>query len=61
MVLKDFYIQDGKIVHPVNEMNIAGNMNNFWFNLVETGNDFLENESLRIPSLMFENIDLSGI
>lgn len=59
--IEGFFIQDGKKVHPVNEMNITGNMNNFWFNLAETGNDFLENESLRIPSLMFENIDLSGI
>jgi PmbA protein len=56
-----FLIKDGQIVHPVNEMNISGNMNNFWFNLVELGNDPDENQSLRIPSLTFENVDLSGI
>lgn len=56
-----FLIEDGKIGHPVNEMNISGNMNKFWFNLTEVGNDLLENSSLRIPSLMFENVDLSGI
>jgi PmbA protein len=56
-----FLIVDGKIDHPVNEMNISGNMNKFWFNLVELGNDFQENSSLRIPSLMFDNVDLSGI
>jgi len=59
--IEGFYIENGIIIHPLNEMNIAGNMNQFWFNLVETGNDFLENESVRIPSLMFENIDLSGL
>jgi PmbA protein len=59
--IEGFFIQDGKIVHPVNEMNITGNMNTFWFNLAELGNDTLENESLRIPSLLFENVDLSGI
>lgn len=59
--IEGFYIQDGKIVHPVNEMNISGNMGTFWFSLVELGNDILENESIRIPSLSFENVDLSGI
>lgn len=56
-----FFIQDGKLIHPVNEMNISGNMNQFWFSLAELGNDINENQSLRIPSLMFENADLSGI
>jgi PmbA protein len=59
--IEGFFIQDGKIVHPVNEMNITGNMNQFWFNLAEVGNDVNENSSIKIPSLMFENIDLSGI
>lgn len=59
--IEGFLIRDGKIVHPVNEMNITGNMNTFWFNLTELGNDIRENESLRIPSLLFEKVDLSGI
>ena len=59
--IEGFFIQDGKIIHPVNEMNITGNMNQFWFSLAELGNDIRENESLRIPSLLFENVDLSGI
>jgi predicted Zn-dependent protease len=42
-------------------MNITGNMNQFWFSLAELGNDIRENESQRIPSLLFENVDLSGI
>jgi PmbA protein len=59
--IEGFFIQDGKIIHPVNEMNITGNMNQFWFNLIELGNDIRENETNRIPSLMFEKVDLSGI
>ena len=59
--IEGFYIENGKIIHPLNEMNIAGNMNQFWFNLVEMGNDVLENESVRIPSMMFEKVDLSGL
>jgi PmbA protein len=56
-----FYIENGKIVHPVNEMNITGNMNQFWFSLAELGNDVLEGDSFKTPSMLFENADLSGI
>jgi PmbA protein len=59
--IEGYLIQDGLIVHPVNEMNISGNMKEFWFNLVELGNDPHEGSSNMIPSLMFENVGLSGI
>jgi PmbA protein len=59
--IEGFYIENGKIVHPVNEMNITGNMNEIWFRLAEAGNDIIENSSFKIPSLMFDNIDFSGI
>ena len=59
--IEGFLVENGKIIHPVNEMNIAGNMNQFWFNLKELGNDALENQSIRIPSLLLENVDLSGL
>ncbi|HOW08908.1 MAG TPA: TldD/PmbA family protein [Bacteroidales bacterium] len=58
--IEGFYIENGGLVHPVNEMNITGNMNSFWLNLADLGNDFREGDSLRIPSLLFDNIDLSG-
>jgi PmbA protein len=59
--IEGYFIQDGKIVHPVNEMNITGNMNNFLFSLAEAGNDINENSTIKIPSMRFENVDLSGI
>jgi PmbA protein len=59
--IEGFFIENGKIVHPVNEMNISGNMNQFWFNLVELGNDVLENDAFKTPSMMFKDIDFSGI
>jgi PmbA protein len=58
--IEGFLIKDGKIVHPVNEMNISGNMNQFWFNLAELGNDILDNQSFKSPSMLFDNVDLSG-
>jgi PmbA protein len=59
--IEGFLIENGSIVHPVNEMNITGNMTTFWFNLTETGNDVLPNQSLKTPSLMFKDVELSGL
>jgi PmbA protein len=59
--IEGFYVENGKIVHPVNEMNITGNMNDIWFRLAEAGNDIIESSSFKIPSLLFDKIDFSGI
>ena len=59
--IEGFYIENGNIVHPVNEMNISGNMTSFWFNLKEMGSDIREDDSIRIPSMRFEGVQLSGI
>lgn len=59
--IEGFYIENGSIVHPVNEMNIAGNMTQFWFNLKEMGSDVREDDSIRIPSIRLEGVQLSGI
>ncbi|MGQ9620256.1 MAG: TldD/PmbA family protein [Bacteroidales bacterium] len=59
--IEGFYIENGKIIHPVNEMNITGNMNDLWFRLVEAGNDYLEGRSVKVPSLLIDNVDFSGI
>ena len=56
-----FLIEKGKIVKPVSEMNITGNMKQLWMNLTEVGNDVYKNSSWRMPSLMFKDIDFSGI
>jgi PmbA protein len=59
--IEGYLIENGSIVHPINEMNISGNMNQLWFNLVEAGNDIVDGSSFMIPTLMFEGIDFSGI
>ncbi len=55
-----FLIENGKIVQPVSEMNITGNMKRLWNNLVETGSDVYDKSSWIMPSLMFKDIDFSG-
>jgi PmbA protein len=59
--IEGFLIKDGEIIHPVNEMNISGNMKDFWNTLSETGNDpYLQSSNLT-PSMLFEDADISGI
>lgn len=53
-------IENGKLVQPVNEMNISGNAKEFWKKLLETGNDVYEYSSWRRPSMLFDDISFSG-
>ncbi|MCU0461348.1 MAG: TldD/PmbA family protein [Bacteroidales bacterium] len=59
--IEGYLVENGSIIHPVNEMNITGNMTQIWNNLVEAGNDIIEGSSYRVPSLMIDNVDFSGI
>ena len=55
------YVENGVIVKPVNEMNVSGNAKEFWNNLVEVGNDPYAYSSWKIPTLVFDGIDFSGV
>ncbi|MCA1757370.1 MAG: TldD/PmbA family protein [Bacteroidales bacterium] len=59
--IEGFYIERGEILHPVSEMNISGNMKEIWKRLAETGNDPYLNSSWQIPSMLFNDVDFSGI
>lgn len=56
-----FLIEKGKIVKPVTEMIISGNHKILWNKLVEVGNDISENASWKTASMLFEDIDFSGL
>ena len=56
-----FLVEGGKIVKPVNEMNISGNAKEFWQQLTEMGNDPYKYSSLLSPTLVFNDIDFSGL
>lgn len=53
-------IEKGKIVRPVNEMNLSENSLTFWQKLVETGNDPRPYSGWKTPSMRFDNIYFSG-
>ncbi|MDL2265331.1 TldD/PmbA family protein [Parabacteroides sp. OttesenSCG-928-G07] len=59
--VEGFLIENGKIVQPVSEMNITGNLLTLWSNLIEAGNDPRLSSSWRIPSLLFNDVNFSGL
>jgi len=59
--IEGFLVEKGKLTQPVNEMNITGNMLTLWSNLVEAGNDPQLSSNWRIPSLVFDKVDFSGM
>jgi PmbA protein len=54
-------VENGEVVHPVNEMNLTGNGKEFWNQLAELGNDPFPYSSLLRPSMKFEGLQLSGL
>lgn len=59
--IEGFLIENGKLSHPISEMNITGNMVSLWQSLSETGNDPLSFSSWKIPSLLFDGVNFSGL
>lgn len=59
--IEGFLIENGKLTQPVNEMNVTGNMLTLWASLTAVGNDPRLSSSWRIPSLVFEGVDFSGL
>ncbi|MGC9969791.1 MAG: TldD/PmbA family protein [Bryobacteraceae bacterium] len=56
-----FYIENGALRQPVNEMNISGNLKDLWKQLAATGNDPFPYGGWRIPTLHFTGIQFSGL
>lgn len=56
-----FYFQAGEIQYPVKEMNISGNFISLWRNLCFIGNDPLGFMRRSIPTLAFNDVDISGL
>jgi PmbA protein len=59
--IEGFLIERGEIVKPLNEMNITGNLLTLWNNILEIGNDPRMNTHLRIPTILFNSVNFSGI
>lgn len=58
--IEGFEFKDGKIVRPVSEMLMTGNLVTLWNSLLAVGDDARLCKSKLIPTLAFENVDFSG-
>ncbi len=58
--IEGFVFKEGRIVHPVREMIITGDMKTLWNSLVCAGDDARSCTRWQIPSLCFEKVDFSG-
>lgn len=54
-------IADGRLVKPVNEMNVSGNLGGLWRSLDAVGGDPYPFSSWRLPSLRFRDAQFSGV
>ncbi|MCK4879201.1 MAG: TldD/PmbA family protein [Bacteroidales bacterium] len=59
--IEGFLVEKGKLIKPVAEMNITGNFKQLWKDLVAVGSDVDPSRSWRLPSLVFDNVEFSGI
>lgn len=59
--IEGFLIENGIATTPVSEMNITGNILSLWNNLIEIGNDPRKNSASKMPSLLFGDVNFSGL
>ncbi len=56
-----FYVENGAIAHPVNEMNVSGNLKELWNRLAAVGSDPYPYSNWQTPSLRFTDVQFSGL
>lgn len=59
--LRGHRIENGKIGAPIGEMNVTGNLAALFKKLARVGNDPYAYASLRAPTLVFEDVQFSGV
>ncbi len=59
--IEGFYFENGKRVHSIKEMNMSGNFLSLWRRNCFIGNDPQKFSQWQIPTLAFEDVDISGI
>ena len=55
-----FWVEDGKIVHAVEEITIAGNLRDMFRHVAAVGNDVLVRGSKQVGSLIIEQMKVAG-
>jgi PmbA protein len=58
--IEGFAFKQGKVVHPVKEMLITGNIMTLWNSLIAAGSDARTSSRWQIPSLAFDDVSFSA-
>ncbi len=59
--VKGWHIQNGKREQPIAEMNLGGNHGEIWKQIGAIGNDPYLKSGTRVPSILFEGLQFSGV
>jgi PmbA protein len=55
-----FWVENGVIMHPVEEITIAGNMTDMLKSIVAIGNDVLVQGSKQVGSILIERMTIAS-
>ena len=55
-----YWVENGKIVHPVEEITIAGNLRDMLRGIVVIGNDIEVRGSKQVGSILIERMTIAG-
>jgi len=55
-----YWVEGGEIVHPVEEVTIAGNLRDMFRGIVAVGNDVVCRGSKQVGSLLLERMQVAG-
>ena len=55
-----YWVENGEIQYPVDEITIAGNLKDMYQNIVELGNDVDQRSNITTPSLLIDEMMIAG-
>ncbi len=55
-----YWVENGEIVHPVEEITIAGNLREMFMNLIAVGKDVVCRGSKQVGSLLVDGMQVAG-
>ena len=55
-----FWVENGQIQYPVNEITVAGNLSDMYQHIVAIGNDIETRSSIKCGSILIDNMSIAG-
>jgi PmbA protein len=55
-----FWVENGEILYPVDELTIAGNLKDMLLNIVAVGDDVDMRGNIRAPSILLDAMTIAG-